>query len=325
MNIFKYLRMVSYPKDKRDKVGINLGIPVVVFDIKNNESFEYLSINEAARSLKAHPKTIWRKVYNDKLYLGRFKLTIKNNYKNKIGNYLNNKLNYTNKIIKHNSKLFYYLMLLAIIGLVVYIIISYVVFIYKDIYNDYISNISIIKVDHYRNTLKYKYILYDSVKEPLVDNKYFYKKKLISFDWGWNTINLPWIYKESLLVNNKFGIYQTIISSINLDFHNDAISIIDNSSPINKMHSSPIMGRIDLNKSFYTLTRSVINKIASENPLGLGIEGMQNISITRSNRSSLILDTSIALNQDKIKATELLNYQSNILYLMINGISPSIY
>lgn len=53
--------------------------------------------------------------------------------------------------------------------------------------------------------------------------------------------------------------------------------------------------------------------------------GIQGLSIRESNRNSIILNTSIALNKDKPRSVELLNYQSNILYLMINGLSPSLY
>jgi hypothetical protein len=36
----------------------NLSISVVVLDLETKQSYEYLSISEAARSLKTHPKTI---------------------------------------------------------------------------------------------------------------------------------------------------------------------------------------------------------------------------------------------------------------------------
>jgi hypothetical protein len=43
------------------KVGTKknvLSIPVTVVDLQTNKSVKYTSINEAARSLAAHPKTI---------------------------------------------------------------------------------------------------------------------------------------------------------------------------------------------------------------------------------------------------------------------------
>jgi hypothetical protein len=39
---------------KRNKFGIS----VMVFDLKTKESYEYVSIAEAARSFDTHPKTI---------------------------------------------------------------------------------------------------------------------------------------------------------------------------------------------------------------------------------------------------------------------------
>jgi len=36
----------------------NARIPVIVVDLQTNKSVEYASINQAARSLAAHPKTI---------------------------------------------------------------------------------------------------------------------------------------------------------------------------------------------------------------------------------------------------------------------------
>lgn len=55
----------------------NFCIPVVVLDLKTKQSYEYVSIAEAARSFNTHPKTIWRVVYNNKLYLNQYKITEK--------------------------------------------------------------------------------------------------------------------------------------------------------------------------------------------------------------------------------------------------------
>jgi hypothetical protein len=44
-----------------EKLGIsgnNSSIPVIVIDLYTNKSLKYKSINQAARSLAAHPKTI---------------------------------------------------------------------------------------------------------------------------------------------------------------------------------------------------------------------------------------------------------------------------
>jgi hypothetical protein len=44
-----------------------------------------------------------------------------------------------------------------------------------------------------------------------------------------------------------------------------------------------------------------------------------------SNRNSLTLNTSIDLLRGQTRNKELLNYHSNILYLLINNLSPIIY
>lgn len=98
---------------------------------------------------------------------------------------------------------------------------------------------------------------------------------------------------------------------VNLDF-----SSIENPSTINSIYSSPIIERIDLNSVFNTM---VINTA----PL---VETINNNSLSiNSNRNSLTLNTSLDLLGNRTINKELLNYQSNILYLLINNLSPSIY
>ena len=82
------------------------------------------------------------------------------------------------------------------------------------------------------------------------------------------------------------------------------------------IYSSPIIERIDLNNVFNTM---VINTA----PI---VETMDNNSISiNSNRNSLTLNTSLDLFRDRPRNKELLNYESNILFLLINSLSPSIY
>jgi hypothetical protein len=58
--------MIVYNREKRIKmknreIGTkrkNFSISVVVLDLKTKQSYEYLSISEAARALNTHPKTI---------------------------------------------------------------------------------------------------------------------------------------------------------------------------------------------------------------------------------------------------------------------------
>lgn len=68
----------NLPKEigtKRNKFVIS----VIVLDLKTKQSYVYVSIAEAARSFNTYPKTIWRVVYNNKLYLNRYQIIEKNN------------------------------------------------------------------------------------------------------------------------------------------------------------------------------------------------------------------------------------------------------
>jgi F0F1-type ATP synthase alpha subunit len=64
-NIILYISKISNLKKNVFfgciRVGIiknNSSIPVIVVDLQTNKSIKYTSINQAARSLAAHPKTI---------------------------------------------------------------------------------------------------------------------------------------------------------------------------------------------------------------------------------------------------------------------------
>ena len=48
-------------------------------------------------------------------------------------------------------------------------------------------------------------------------------------------------------------------------------------------------------------------------------------TIASSNRNSLTLNILVDVFRDRLRNRELLNYQSNILYLLINNLSLSIY
>jgi hypothetical protein len=87
-------------------------------------------------------------------------------------------------------------------------------------------------------------------------------------------------------------------------------------SGINSSYSSPIIERVNINNIFSNAIAST--NIANDSTNSLGIQG-----INYNSRNSLIVDN--LLMNTKVKTTELLNYQSNILYCLINGLSPSIY
>lgn len=104
------------------------------------------------------------------------------------------------------------------------------------------------------------------------------------------------------------------MGEINLDFSSQGNVTLINS--VHSLNSSPIIERIDLN--------SVFNKIViNTTPI---LESMDNNFLSiNSHINSLILNTSMDLLRGQSRNKELLNYQSNILYILINNISPSIY
>jgi len=122
---------------KRNKFGI----PVVVLDLKTKQSYEYLSIAEAARSFNTHPKTIWRIVYNNKLYLNRYQIIEKNN--KELGVFFKKNL-YENicmcfyfivNNIKYNKVFIYLGLLFIVLSIFICIFIFFILMICKDIHD----------------------------------------------------------------------------------------------------------------------------------------------------------------------------------------------
>jgi hypothetical protein len=102
----------------------------------------------------------------------------------------------------------------------------------------------------------------------------------------------------------------------NLDFNSQYnTSLMNSIHSVNSVHS-PIIERIDLNNVFNKMVVNIapVVEIMDSNSLSIN-----------SNRNSLTLNTSIDLLRDQARNKELLNYQSNILYVLINNLSPSIY
>ena len=72
-----YLKYISILKDRRISKRFTLGTPIIVKDIITKKILVFTSISEAARYFNTYPKTIWRIVYSDKLYLDRYRITVK--------------------------------------------------------------------------------------------------------------------------------------------------------------------------------------------------------------------------------------------------------
>ncbi len=121
-------------------------------------------------------------------------------------------------------------------------------------------------------------------------------------------------------IDTKPGIYQSIIDELNLDFTCTCTCTCTISlsceTGVNSYYSSPIIERIDLNNVFNTFTTNTasVTEPVISNSLGIN-----------SNRNSLTLNTSIDAFTNRPRSTELLNCQSNMLYLLINKLSFSVY
>src|SRR5271156_6669849 len=101
------------------------------------------------------------------------------------------------------------------------------------------------------------------------------------------------------------------MNEINLDFHTKGTGTL---SGVNSSYSSPIIERININSIFSNAISSTNTPNSITN--SLGIHGID----YSNNRNFVIVDN--VLMNTKIRTTELLNYQSNILYCIINGLSP---
>lgn len=204
------------------------------------------------------------------------------------------------KGISYSKELFYYILILVVSVTIFYILMNHTTMVYKEVYHEYMTNVNNIKMSYIRYILEQRFVFKDNSTFNYKCNTFIYK------------VNRCFEINKELMFNTNPGIYQTIINEVNLDFRSV------NTSPIitNSTHLSPIIERININNLFNTFT---INTVSITEPIinnNLGIN---------SNRNSLTLNTSIDALNSRTKNKELLNYQSNILYLLINKISPSLY
>lgn len=299
IKIIPYLRYIWNFKVSKINPKSGVGTPVAVIDMKISKRLEFSSISEAARYFNTYPKTIWRIVYGHKLYHNRYKIIVKNTkleafiIKYKYLYYENciKYLIFINKNIIKNSYLILCIFLWVILIIILCVYFYYIAIIYIEVLNDYVYNIHNIRINHSKYWLDYDS---GSVSSLLNNRPNNYKFKISRFI----EVN------RDLKVNAKLGIYQSIIQGIKLDFSSMTYSV----------HPSPIVEQIDLNSIFKTM---IINTSSI-------IELIDNSTLSTT-KNSLTLNTSIDLFQDQPRGKELLNYQSNILYILINNLSPSIY
>ena len=150
-----------------------------------------------------------------------------------------------------------------------------------------------IKINYMKHILEHRFVAKDNPSFNYKLSAYIYK-----------------VNKELVFKPNP-GIYQTIMNEINLDFGSINISSVTT----NSVYSSPIIERININNIFNTFTTNTASIIEPT---------INNLGIS-SNRNSLTLNTSLDVLNNRPRNKELLNYQSNILYLLINNLSLSIY
>ena len=289
----------------------NMSIPVVVLDLKTKEFYEYLSITEAARSFNTHPKTIWRIVYNNKLYLNRYQITEKSIQEEELEIFWFNKYiikyyYYIFNIIKLNKAFIFRICFNIVLVIILFLFMAFIFLVCKDIYDQYVFALHEGKVNYNKCVCEHKLYLNNVIKNTNIIKYKWHLYKNFKYDYIFNNKLTP-IYNT-----NKGGIYQTIVKEINLDFRTKGTATF---SQINSSHSSPIMERVNIN----TIFNNAIASMNTSNDVtnSLGIQGI-NFS-----RNSILLDD-LSINT-RIKTTELLNYQSNILYCLINGLSPSLY
>ena len=304
-------------KMKNKEIGTkrnNSGIPVVVLDLKTKQSYVYVSIAEAARYFNTHPKTIWRVIYNNKLYLNRYQIIEQNN---KLGvlNYMfiyyKNIHEYYKNILKSNKVIIYRIVLFIVLGIFIGIFILFIYIICKDIYDQYIFTIREGRANYNTCVLEHKLSLNQGLNNTKIIFNTFKPSIIRIRNWRYE-----YLFKPKLTnihsTNSELGIYKSIINEMNLDFKSTG-----GLSGINSSYSSPIIERANINSMF----SKAISSMNTPNtiPNSLGIHGID----YSSHRNSVIVGD--VLMNTKLRTTELLNYQSNILYCLINGLSPSIY
>jgi len=296
----------------------NSGIPVVVLDLKTKQSYVYVSIAEAARSFNTHPKTIWRVIYNNKLYLNRYQIIEQNNKLGVLNNifiyYKNIYKNIYNilNIIKSNKIILYRTLSFIVLGIFICIFILFIFIVCQDIYNQYNFTIHEGRINYNKCVLEHKLSLNQDLNNAKVIFNSFEPGIIRIKNWRYEYLFKPkWATVYS--TNNELGIYKSIINEINMDF-NKSTGVF---SGINSSYSSPIIERVNINSIF----SNAISSLNTHNsiPNSLGIHGID----YSSNRNFVIVDN--VLINTRLRTTELLNYQSNILYCLINGLSPSIY
>jgi len=304
----------NLPKEigtKRNKFGI----PVLVLDLKTKESYAFVSIAEAARFFNTHPKTIWRIIYNNKLYLNRYQIMEKNNKSGIqyfiVYKHISDYFYYILITIKHNKVFICRTLLFIMLGIIIYIFIYNIFILCINVYDQYIFTMREGRVSYNKCVLEHRLSLNQGLNNTNIIFNNFKPSIIRIKNWRYE-----YLFKPKLTPlhdpNGELGIYKSIINQINTDFKSTGVF-----SGINSSYSSPIIERVNINSIFSNAISSMNTHNSIPNSLGIhGVDYSSNINF-------VVVDN--VLINSRLRTTELLNYQSNILYCLINGLSPSIY
>jgi hypothetical protein len=169
--------------------------------------------------------------------------------------------------------------------------------------------------------------IFNHLNAPLINGKI---NGLADWNQDWRSEYLL-KNKSSFIIGirNNVSVCQSIINELNLDFY--SVTPINNSiAEHGVQNSSPIIERININNIFS-------NAIASTRPTITILETAVASSSTADSTNELVIQTQSIYNNRNFSiidntliwprspGREMLNYNSNVLYCLINGLSPSTY
>lgn len=305
-------------------------MPVIVLDLKTNKFIKFVSIAKAARALDTHSKTIWRKVQDNKLYFDRYEIIkyggdmdykyVKSYWHNLYYDLKPKDYKYVFRVIEKSSVYISYVVLIIIVCVILYII----AWISIDFYNIYTCNLQESRANHLKYVIEHRFTFNNTLSNPKLP---VVVESISRFNGNnpWYFIwSAEWQFKYTHFYSNLsdvLSINSPILSNVNLNFSsviNNSLHEASNSLVLDNsvITSSPIISQANFNGISSVVS---INPIINFEPIYhdytnyLGIHG---------NRDYLTLITNDLVTG---KSKELLNYQSNILYCLINGLSPSLY
>ena len=150
----------------------------ILLDLRTKQSYVFVSIAEAARFFNTHPKTIWRIIYNNKLYLNRYQIIEKNNklevqyFMFKFYKLISECMYYVLNIIKNNKVFICRILLFIILGIILCIFMYNIITLCRDIYDQYVFSLRENKINYIRCVLEHK----SSLNQVLNNTKITYNQ-----------------------------------------------------------------------------------------------------------------------------------------------------